>query len=91
MARIAHAMAMENKNITADVVEVQEFPAVARMYMVSGVPKTVINNRIQFVGAVPEAAFADKVMEALDQPDKEEPGSTLAVTEELGPATKQTG
>ena len=67
MARIAHAMAMENKNVTADVVEVQEFPTVARMYMVSGVPKTVINNRIQFVGAVPEAVFADKVMEALEQ------------------------
>ena len=91
MARIAHAMAMENKNITADVVEVQEFPTVARMYMVSGVPKTVINNRIQFVGAVPEAAFADKVMEALEQPGKEEPSSTLAVAEELGPVTKQTG
>ena len=91
MARIAHAMAMENKNVTADVVEVQEFPAVARMYMVSGVPKTVINNRIQFVGAVPEAVFADKVMEALEQPGKEEPSSTLAVAEELGPVTKQTG
>lgn len=51
----------------------------------------MINNRIQFVGAVPEAAFADKVMEALEQPDKEEPGSTLAVAEELGPVTKQTG
>ena len=65
VARVAHAMAMENPRITADVVEVQEFPMLGRRYLISGVPKTVINETVQFVGAVPESAFVDKVLESV--------------------------
>lgn len=56
-------MALENKLISADVVEVQEFPNLARRYNVSGVPKTVINDVIQFVGSLPEDQFLEKVMQ----------------------------
>ena len=63
---------MENPLITADVIEVQEFPSLAQMYAVRGVPKTVIGKmnlltglpEVQFVGAVPEAEFIKKVLEA---------------------------
>lgn len=65
-------MAAESEKITADVVEVQEFPHLARMYQVMSVPKTVINDRVQFIGAVPEAAFVDKVLEAAGQGEGEE-------------------
>ena len=88
MARMAHAMAMDNPNVTADVVEVQEFPNLARMYMVSGVPKTVINNKVQFVGAVPEATFIEKVLEALDLPPQDREVPSLDVAPELGPVTR---
>ena len=88
MARIAHAMAMDNPNVTADVVEVQEFPNIARMYMVSGVPKTVINNKVQFVGAVSEAIFMAKVLEALGLPPQEQKGPSLDAAPELGPVTR---
>ncbi len=88
MARMAHAMAMDNPKVTADVVEVQEFPNVARMYMVSGVPKTVINNKVQFVGAVPEATFIEKVLEALDLPPQEREAPSLDAAPELGPVTR---
>ena len=73
VARLAHAMAMENPLITADVIEVEEFPSLAQMYNVRGVPKTVIGTAsqlsgifppVQFVGAVPESEFVDKVLEA---------------------------
>ncbi len=64
MARVAHAMAMANPHITADVVEVQEFPDLAQRYQISGVPKTVISDRVQFLGAVPEEEFLAKVLEA---------------------------
>ena len=73
MARLAHAFAIENPLITSDVVEVQEFPNIAQMYSVRGVPKTVIGTasqlmgilpEIQFVGAVPEAEFVERVLEA---------------------------
>jgi len=86
---VAHAMAMENPNITADVVEMQEFPILSQRYMITSVPKTVINNRVQFVGAIPEAAFADKVLEAVGAtPDEPKGPTTLAVAPELGPSTR---
>lgn len=55
-------MALENKLITADVVEIQEFPNLARMYNVTSVPKTVINNVVQFNGSLPEDQFLNKVL-----------------------------
>ncbi len=40
--------------VTADMVEVIEFPHLAVKYNVSGVPKTVLNDSLQIEGAVPE-------------------------------------
>ncbi len=60
---MAHGMALENKLITADVVEVREFPNLARQYNVSSVPQTVINQMIEFTGAIPEDQFLEKVMQ----------------------------
>ena len=74
-------MAMENPRIKADVVEVQEFPSMARQYRVMGVPKIVINETVQFLGAVPEATFMGKVLEAIGQ------GEAAPETEETAPST----
>lgn len=79
---------MENPNVLADVVEVQEYPLLARRYMITGVPKTVINDRVQFVGAVPEGVFVDKLMGALGIRADEDTRSSLAVAPELGPSTR---
>ena len=83
-------MAIDNPNITADVVEVQEFPLLGQRYLITGVPKTVISDRVQFVGAIPEAAFADKVLEAMGATPEEQKGALLAVAPELGPSTRPT-
>ncbi len=72
VARLAHAIAIENPLITADVVEVEEFPALGQTYAVRGVPKTVMGTvsqlgvlpPVQFVGAVPESEFVERVLEA---------------------------
>ena len=64
VARLAHALALENQQITADVIEVQEFPALAQTDGVRSVPLTVINEYTRFTGAVPEAEFVQKVLEA---------------------------
>lgn len=64
-------MAIENEHVTADVVEVSEFIDVAQRYRVQGVPKTVVNDRIEIMGAVPEPRFVQEVLKALDQ---EKPG-----------------
>jgi glutaredoxin-like protein len=66
-ARLAHQLAIENEHITADVVEVSEFIDMAQLYRVQGVPKTVVNERIEIVGAVPEPRFMQQAFEALDK------------------------
>jgi len=64
--RLAHQMAMENDRISADMVEVNEFPFLAQKYNIFGVPKTVVNESVQFEGAVPEAIFLEKVLQAAE-------------------------
>jgi predicted DsbA family dithiol-disulfide isomerase len=65
VGRVAHAIAQESSYVTADVVEVQEFPRLAQAYGVRGVPQTVINNSVSFTGAVTEAVFVQRVLEAV--------------------------
>ncbi len=67
-------MAMESSRVTADVVEIQEFPQIARAYRVSGVPKTVINDSVQFTGAATEETFISRIMEAVGQHEADEAG-----------------
>jgi predicted DsbA family dithiol-disulfide isomerase len=69
---LAHKLAIENEHITADVVEVSEFIDMAQRYRVQGVPKTVVNDRIEIVGAVPEPRFLQEVLKAIE-PKSEQP------------------
>jgi predicted DsbA family dithiol-disulfide isomerase len=55
-------MALENPNITADAVEVNEYPHLAQRYHVMGVPKTMINGGGGIEGAVPERMLVDAVV-----------------------------
>lgn len=57
---------MLNEHVTADVVEVSEFPELAQVYQIYGVPKTVVNDRVSFEGALPEELFVGEVLRALD-------------------------
>jgi glutaredoxin-like protein len=62
---VAHEMAFANPNITAFAVEATEFPDLARRYAVTGVPKTVVNDSVEILGALPPDAFVEQ---ALAQP-----------------------
>lgn len=62
---VAHEMAFANPNITAFAVEATEFPDLARKYAVTGVPKTVVSNSVEILGALPPDVF---VSQALAQP-----------------------
>ena len=55
-------MAFANPNITAFAVEATEFPDLARRYMVTGVPKTVVNDEIEILGALPQDAFVEQAI-----------------------------
>ena len=63
---MAHQMAVESEHVTADVIEATEFPDLARRYGVRGVPKIVINDQIEFVGALPEADYVGYVKAAVN-------------------------
>jgi glutaredoxin-like protein len=67
VAKIAHDMAAESAHVTADVIEISEFPDLAERYGVQGVPKVVINDRVEFVGAQPEAAFLEALLSAVPE------------------------
>lgn len=75
-AALAHAIALENPLIRADVVEAEEFAALSQAYRVRSVPVTVINNAIQVLGAVPEEEIVSRVV-------------TVGVKEEQGADKKE--
>lgn len=60
-------MAMESKHIIADVVEANEFPEMSQKYRVMSVPKIVVNEKTQFVGALPEDRYLQEVMKAVGE------------------------
>jgi len=64
--RLAHHLAVASEWIRADCVEATEFPDLAQRYMVMAVPKTVVNERVSFEGALPEAQFVDAVLQAVN-------------------------
>ena len=61
-AAVAHKLAIESPMIRADVIDASEFPQLAQKYSVIGVPKVVINEKVEFVGAFNEDLFAEHVL-----------------------------
>lgn len=55
-------MAFASPHITAYAVEATEYPDLARKYRVTGVPKTVVDNTIEILGALPEDAFIEQAL-----------------------------
>lgn len=65
--RMAHQFSRVNpKMIDAEMIESMEFPELSEKYSVMAVPKVVINENVDFEGALPEKVFLFKVKEALD-------------------------
>jgi glutaredoxin-like protein len=61
---LAHRLAAESPLIRASCVEATEFMDLARKFRVTGVPKTVVNESIEILGAVPEDEFVRAVVGA---------------------------
>jgi predicted DsbA family dithiol-disulfide isomerase len=55
-------MAFASPNITAYAVEATEFPDLARRYQITGVPKTIVNEEIEILGALPQEAFVEQAL-----------------------------
>ena len=59
---LAHEIAWANPHVTAYAVEATQYPDLARRYRVTGVPKTVVNDAVEILGAVPEDTFIDQAL-----------------------------
>ncbi len=57
-------LALASPKVRADIIEASEFPSLARQYNVYAVPKIVINEATEFVGAQPEPQFVGYVAQA---------------------------
>jgi predicted DsbA family dithiol-disulfide isomerase len=64
--RLAQHMAIASDRVTAECIEATEFPELSRRYQVMAVPKIVINDKVQFEGAIPEQDFLGAVLQAVD-------------------------
>ena len=62
--RLAQHMAVASDNVRATAIEATEFPEMSRAYRVMAVPKIVMNERVQFEGALPEKEFLAAVLKA---------------------------
>jgi len=68
-AGLAHKFAIESDMVRSDVIDVSEFPHLGHKYSVMGVPKIVINEQTELLGAVQEAEFAAHLLIAQKPPD----------------------
>jgi glutaredoxin-like protein len=64
---LAHRLAVESPLITASCVEATEFMDLSRRFRVTGVPKTIVNESIEILGALPEDQFVRTVVGAADR------------------------
>lgn len=60
-------MAFASPNITSHAVEAMEFMDLSRRFRVTGVPKTIVNDTVEILGALPENAFVRAVLEIPDE------------------------
>ena len=63
IARLAHALAIENEKITADIIEIEEFPALVQQYGIRSVPMTIVNEITTITGLTSEQEFVDKILQ----------------------------
>jgi predicted DsbA family dithiol-disulfide isomerase len=61
-------MAFANPNITSHAIEAMEFSELSRKFRVTGVPKTIVNDEVEIMGALPEEMF---VRAALQIPEED--------------------
>lgn len=66
-ASMANRMALTSPKVRSVVVEANEFGELSRRFQVAGVPRTVVNRSGSFVGALPDAAFVESVLQLAGQ------------------------
>ncbi|MEM3606523.1 MAG: thioredoxin family protein [Candidatus Bathyarchaeia archaeon] len=65
--QLANKIAFESDFASSEMIDSVEFPHLAHKYNVLAVPKIIINEEIQFEGALPEDAFINQVLKTLEK------------------------
>jgi hypothetical protein len=60
---LAMRMAVQSDKVTMASVGAAEFPEFIQRYRISGVPKTVVNDQVEIVGAQPERLFVPEALQ----------------------------
>jgi predicted DsbA family dithiol-disulfide isomerase len=63
--RLAQHMSIASERVRSECIEATEFPELSQRYQVSAVPKIIINDRVEFAGAIPESDFLNAVLQAV--------------------------
>jgi len=61
-AAMAQKFAVESDFVRTDLIDANEFTPLAVKYSVLGVPKVVINEKVEFVGVLPEDLFLEHLL-----------------------------
>jgi predicted DsbA family dithiol-disulfide isomerase len=61
-------MAFASPLITTSAVEATEFMDLSRKYRVTGVPKTIVNEDVEIMGALPEPMFVRAALQIAEEP-----------------------
>ncbi len=70
-------MALESPHVTSVAVSASEFADLIRRYRVTGVPKTIVNDRNELLGAMPEDMFVKQALEGLVSTTTAEAGTDV--------------
>ena len=62
MVTLANRLAVESPLISATAIDATEYPDLVQRYSVNGVPKTIINDELEIIGAAGEAEVVDTVL-----------------------------
>lgn len=63
VGKLAHDLALLNDKIKADMIDANIFSDLSQKYNVSAVPKTIINDKVEILGAMPPEFFLKKILE----------------------------
>ena len=68
MVNLANRLAIERSQITATAIDATQYPDLVRRYSVNGVPKTIINDALEIVGAASEKEVVEAVVQLVAEP-----------------------
>lgn len=66
MISLANQAAIESQLVSTVAIDATEFPDLVRRYNVNGVPKTIVNDTLEIMGAAPEDELIAAIVRAAD-------------------------